>query len=87
MSKRKYRKRSDYWKKFDKSPEETLNQLSDNFLVGPSSTGEPFYSESMASYSRAESNSEGSMSRRNTAHKSNQIYQEVCFRMFIRKRG
>lgn len=71
MSKRKYRKRSDYWKKFDKSPEETLNQLSDNFLVGPSSAGEPFYSESMASYSRAESNSESSMSRRNTAHKSN----------------
>jgi hypothetical protein len=71
MSKRKYRKRSDYWKKFDKSPKETLDQLSDSFIVGPSSTGEPFYSESIASYSRTENNIESSVSRRNTAHKSN----------------
>lgn len=74
MSKRKYVKRSDYWKKFDKS-EDSLHDILSSPLVGPSSSGEPYYIESQAAYSRTKSGSEDFASRRNIAHKSDKKHR------------
>ena len=75
MSKRKYVKRSDYWKKFDKSPDESLQDFLQVPIVGPSSAGEPYYIESKAAYSRTKSGSDEFVSRRNTAHKSDKKHR------------
>ena len=74
MSKRKYVKRSDYWKKFDKS-EDSLHDILSSPLIGPSSSGEPYYIESQAAYSRTKSGSEDFASRRNIAHKSDKKHR------------
>lgn len=71
--KRKYNKRSDYWKKFEQSQNNILpNQI--NFLPDPISTGEPFYTSdasiSTASYRRnsdADSFSRSGQARANAA--------------------
>ena len=76
MSKRKYTKRSDYWNKFNQEPKADLGSLIDNSFIGPSSSGEPYYSESIASsYSRSQSGSEEFASRRNYAHKSDKKHR------------
>ena len=75
MSKRKYIKRSDYWKKFEKSESQTLNNFLEVPIVGPSSAGEPYYLESKAAYSRTKSSSEDFVSRRNATHKSDKKYR------------
>ena len=49
MSKRKYTKRSDYWNKFNKESKANLESLIDSSFISPSSSGEPYYSESIAS--------------------------------------
>jgi hypothetical protein len=74
MSKRKYVKRSDYWKKFDKD-EDSLHDILNSPLIGPSSSGEPYYVESQAAYSRTKSGSEDFASRRNVAHKSDKKHR------------
>ena len=71
MSKRKYVKRSDYWQKFNKQESQSLGSLFNNEHTGPSSSGEPYYTESKASsYNRSKSNSDEFSSRRNAAYKS-----------------
>lgn len=75
MSKRKYVKRSDYWQKFNKSEPKDLRDFVDSSTVGPSSSGEPYYIESQANYSRTQSGSEEFTSRRNVAHKSNKKHR------------
>lgn len=76
MSKRKYTKRSDYWNKFNQESKPNLGSLIDNSFIGPSSSGEPYYSESIASsYSRSQSGSEEFASRRNYAHKSDKKHR------------
>ena len=49
MSKRKYVKRSDYWDKFKKEESASLESSFEIPMVGPSSSGEPYYMESKAS--------------------------------------
>tara|TARA_Y100000114_G_scaffold88441_1_gene81884 strand:+ start:270 stop:2246 length:1977 start_codon:yes stop_codon:yes gene_type:complete len=75
MSKRKYIKRSDYWKKFEKSGSQSTNSFLEVPIVGPSSAGEPYYLESKAAYSRTKSNSDDFVSRRNATHKSDKKYR------------
>ena len=75
MSKRKYVKRSDYWKKFEKDSPPDLNDFIDSPLVEPSSSGEPYYIESKAAYSRSQSGSDEFASRRNVTHKSDKKHR------------
>jgi hypothetical protein len=75
MSKRKYVKRSDYWKKFEKGSTGNLNDFLQKDIVSPSSAGEPYYIESFANYSRSQSSSEDFASRRNKAHKSDKKFR------------
>lgn len=76
MSKRKYVKRSDYWKKFNKESESDLNSLINIPISEPFSSGQPYYSESTASsYMRTESKSDGLASRRNSTHKNNKKFR------------
>ena len=75
MSKRKYVKRSDYWKKFDKDSTPDLNDFIESPLVEPSSSGEPYYIESKAAYSRSQSGSDEFASRRNATHKSDKKHR------------
>jgi hypothetical protein len=75
MSKRKYVKRSDYWKKFDKDSAPNLNDFIESPLIGPSSSGEPYYIESKAAYSRSQSGSDEFASRRNVTHKSDKKHR------------
>lgn len=76
MSKRKYNKRSDYWKKFDKPKIEDLNSLVNIPISEPFSSGEPYYSEAKASrYMRTESKGDEFASRRNSIHKSDKKFR------------
>jgi hypothetical protein len=76
MSKRKYVKRSDYWDKFKKEEAASLESSFEIPMVGPSSSGEPYYMESKASsYKRSQSGSEEFASRRNHAHKSDKKHR------------
>jgi len=75
MSKRKYVKRSDYWKKFGKSSTDNLSDFLQKDVVSPSSAGEPYYIESFANYSRSQSSSEDFASRRNKIHKSDKKFR------------
>lgn len=76
MSKRKYTKRSDYWKKFDKEDTASLDSLINIPISEPFSSGQPYYTETQASrYMRTESNSDEFASRRNAVHKSNKKFR------------
>ena len=71
MLKRKYIKKSDYWDKFSKDSSEDLSKIIQSNDASPSSSGEPYYTESIASsYSRNKSLSDEFSSRRNATHKS-----------------
>ena len=71
MGKRKYVKKSDYWDKFSKDSSEDLSKIIQSNNITPSSSGEPYYTESIAStYSRNQSLSDEFSSRRNSTHKS-----------------
>lgn len=71
MAKRKYIKKSEYWSKFSKGSLEDLSKIVQSNDASPSSSGEPYYTESIASaYSRNKSLSEEFSSRRNATHKS-----------------
>lgn len=71
MAKRKYIKKSDYWDKFSKGNSEDLSKIVQSNDASPSSSGEPYYTESVAStYSRNKSLSDEFSSRRNATHKS-----------------
>ena len=69
MSKRKYIKRSDYWKKFDKSDPDTIHQHLQSNETVPISSGQPYYVESTASYNRAAPAADSTVGRRNAIHK------------------
>ena len=75
MSKRKYVKRSDYWNKFDKEKSNDLSDLVKPSLFEPSSSGEPYYQESIAAYSRTKSSADEFSSRRNSIHKSDKKHR------------
>ena len=71
MAKRKYIKKSDYWDKFSKDSSKDLSKIIQSNDASPSSSGEPYYTESIASsYSRNKSLSDEFSSRRNATHKS-----------------
>lgn len=75
MSKRKYVKKSKYWEKFN---QESMAKIDDHLSspqIAPSSVGEPFYTESQASYSRTQSNTDDFASRRNSIHKSDKKFR------------
>lgn len=75
MSKRKYIKRSDYWKKFDKSDPDTIQQHLQSSNTVPISSGEPYYVESTASYNRAAPTADSTVSRRNAIHKKDKDFR------------
>ena len=75
MGKRKYIKKSDYWGKFEKESSASENKPLSSPDVPPSSSGEPYYIESNANYSRSKSGSDEFSSRRNSAHKSDKKYR------------
>ena len=75
MSKRKYNKRSDYWKKFEKSDPNVLQQHLQSKNTEPISSGEPYYLESTASYSRAGPSADSTVSRRNAIHKNDKDFK------------
>ena len=75
MSKRKYKKRSDYWKKFEKSDPNVLQQHLQTENTEPISSGEPYYLESTASYSRAGPSADSTVSRRNAIHKNDKDFK------------
>lgn len=72
MSKRKYVKRSDYWSKFDKKQNGSIDDLmsspSAESSAPPISSGEPYYMESSAGYSRSASKSDDTSTRRNSIY-------------------
>jgi len=70
MSKRKYVKKSKYWKKFDNESRGKDSIEKEVPSIQPCSSGDPYYEESNASYSRAQSGADSGASRRNYAHKS-----------------
>ncbi len=75
MSKRKYVKSSSYWEKFNKDENSDLNDALKSFSSEPSSSGEPYYIESQAAYSRTKSGGDEFASRRNLAHKSDKKHR------------
>ena len=75
MGKRKYVKKSDYWGKFEKEISASKSNPLSSPVVPPSSSGEPYYIESNANYSRNKSESDEFSSRRNFAHKSDKKYR------------
>jgi len=75
MSKRKYVKRSDYWNKFEKVEDKKIDDILSNSMISPSSSGEPYYLEASAAYTRTKSGSEEFVSRRNSTHKSDKKFR------------
>jgi len=75
MSKRKYVKKSKYWEKFNQESTAKIDDYPEAPLITPSSVGEPFYTESQASYSRTKSSSDDFASRRNSIHKSDKKFR------------
>ena len=80
MKKRKYTKKSDYWKKFDKSSTGNLN-INPEVSVPPVFAGDNYYSQSNHSFaieamaSRTESNSLPNAKRKNKIHNSDKKNQ------------
>ncbi len=80
MKKRKYTKKSDYWKKFDKSSTGNLN-INPEVSVPPIFAGDNYYSQSNHSFaiealaSRTESNSLPNAKRKNKIHHSDKKNQ------------
>jgi len=82
VKKRKYNKKSDYWKKFDKSSQGNIEKPTEQ-SVPPIFAGENYYTqgthsfaiESLASRSRAESESLDGARRKNRIHNSNKKNQ------------
>lgn len=70
MSKRKYNKRSDYWNKFNKKEPQENGEILHSPSAVPISSGDPYYLESKASYSRTSSSGDSTAGRRNYIHKS-----------------
>jgi hypothetical protein len=76
MSKRKYIKRSDYWDKFEKNSDASINSIIKNDFSTPFAAGDPYYTEShAASYSRSASKADEFASRRNVVHKDNKKFR------------
>ena len=70
MSKRKYNKRSDYWNQFNKKEPQENGEILHSPSAVPISSGDPYYLESKASYSRTSSSGDSTAGRRNYIHKS-----------------
>ena len=75
MSKRKYVKKSNYWKKFEGNKDKSINDYIDSQNscndISPMSAGEPFYLESLANYSRTSSKEGDTARRRNSIYSNN----------------
>lgn len=71
MSKRKYTKRSDYWSKFDKKENPSIESILSKDFSAPSLSGDPYYSESSKANFRTEVRSDRSILKKNVTADKN----------------